>query len=290
MASHLATPADGPDLDGGALPNLVVIGGMKCGTTSLHMYLDQHPDVAMSRRKEISFFIEGHEEKGVRWYASHFDSTAAIRGESSPSYTKHPQREGVPARMRALLPDAKLIYILRDPIERAVSHYLHELLRSREQRPIADALGSLSDNPYVDPSRYHMQLERYLEHYPISQILILTTEDLRDHRQDTLGRTTDFLGIAPFRFNVLSEANVSERRGKSNRLGRLIESPKAKRLGRRLPPPAVQLAKFLNARLSTDVQRPALDAGTRQKLAEFLRDDVSRLRGLTGMAFAEWSL
>lgn len=284
--AHRGMPAP----DSGALPNLVVIGGMKCGTTSLHMYLDQHPDIAMSRRKEISFFIEGHEDRGVGWYESHFDRTVAIRGESSPSYTKFPQRGGVPARMHALLPDAKLIYLLRDPIERTVSHYLHEFLRGRERRSLADALRSFSDNPYVDPSRYHMQLERYLAHYPLSQILILTTEELRDDRQEMLERAIDFIGAAPFRFDVLSEANVSERRGQSNRLGRLLESPRGKRLGRRLPRPAVELAKLVNTRLSKRVQRPTLDAGTRGELGAFLGSDVSRLRALTGLPFEDWSL
>ncbi|MBA3739622.1 MAG: sulfotransferase domain-containing protein [Chloroflexi bacterium] len=189
-----------------------------------------------------------------------------------------------------MLPDAKLIYILRDPIERTVSHYLHEYQRSRESRPLAEALRSFSDNPYVDPSRYHMQLERYLECFPLSQILILTTEDLRERPQHMLRRAVDFMGVAPFQFEVLSEANVSERRGQNNRLGRLLESPRAKRIGRRLPRPAVELAKFLNARMSKKVRRSVLEDVTRRELMEFLRDDVTRLRALTGMAFENWSV
>lgn len=274
----------------GALPNLVVIGAMKCGTTSLHLLLDQHPDIAMSRRKEISFFSQGDDHRGVPWYMSHFNRAAAIRGESSPSYTKYPQRDGVPARMHALLPDAKLIYILRDPIERTVSHYLHDYLRGREQRPLAEALRSFDDNPYLSASRYHMQLERYLQHYPRSQILILATEDLRDDAHLTLERVIEFLGVPPYRFDVLSEANVAERRGRNNRLGRMLESRRAKRLGRRLPRPAVELAKFLNARLSKRVPRPALDDETRQAVTAFLSEDVGRLRSATGLAFDKWSL
>jgi hypothetical protein len=274
----------------GALPNLVVIGAMKCGTTSLHMYLDQHPSIGMSRRKEISYFIEGHEDRGVGWYESHFDPRFPIRGESSPIYTKYPLYDGVPARMRQLLPDAKLIYIIRDPVERTVSHYLHEYLRGREERPLAEALRPLGGNPYVSPSRYHMQVERYLEHYPLSRILILATEDLRDHPQETLLRVVDFLGVAPFEFDVVREANVAEKRGRSNWLGRILESPSGKRIGRRLPRPAVEIAKFVNARLSTRVRRPILDAATRQELTAFLADDVARLRALTGMAFEKWSL
>lgn len=274
----------------GSLPNLVVIGAMKCGTTSLHQWLDQHPDIAMSRVKEINFFLEGHWDKGPRWYASHFDERAAVRGESSTSYTKHPQRNGVPARMQSMIPNAKLIYILRNPVERTVSHYLHAFQRNRESRSPSDALRSLADNPYVDPSRYHMQLMQYLEHYPRSQILILTTEDLKDDPRGTLGRAVEFLGAAPFEFDVLSKANVSERRGKNNRLGRMAESYRAKRIGRRLPQPVVEFVKSVNARLAKRVRRPELDAETRKRLTDFLSDDVRLLRSLTGEAFDKWSL
>lgn len=274
----------------GTLPNLVVIGAMKCGTTSFHQWLDQHPDIGMSRIKEINFFLEGHVDKGLAWYESQFDGGAKIRGESSTSYTKFPQRDGVPARMHSVIPHAKLVYILRDPVERTVSHYLHAYQRSREERPIAEALRSLDANPYVDPSRYHMQLERYLEHYPLSQILILASEDLRENPQPTLERAIDFLGVAPFRFDVLSRANVSERRGRNNLLGRLSETYRAKRIGRHLPQPAVDFAKYVNSRLAQKVERPTLPVATRRELTEFLRDDVAQLRSLTGRAFEKWSL
>jgi hypothetical protein len=274
----------------GALPNLVIIGGMKCGTTSLHLYLDQHPDITMSRPKEIHYFLERNAHRSVRWYESHFDSRAPVRGESSPGYTKYPQRPGVPARMHKLLPDAKLIYILRDPIERTISQYLHEYMRNWEKRSLAEALGSFADNPYVNPSRYHMQLERYIEYYPLSQILILTTEDLRDDPQSTLRRAVDFIGVAPFEFDVHSKANVAERRGRSNRLGRVLESPRTKAIGRYLPRPAVEFGKYVRGRLSESVARPALDAETKQGLREFLREDVTQLRALTGLAFDKWSL
>ena len=80
----------------GALPNLIVIGGLKCGTTSLHHYLNLHPQVAMSRPKELNFFVaELNWELGADWYASHFDRTAQVRGETSPHYTNLPRFAGV---------------------------------------------------------------------------------------------------------------------------------------------------------------------------------------------------
>src|SRR5919106_4193832 len=100
----------------GALPTFVIIGAQKCGTTALHSYLSRHPEVSMSRPKELDFFVEGANwEKGVDWYRSRFDGAAKARGESSPNYTAHPMLAGVPERMAELVPDAKLIFMVRDP-------------------------------------------------------------------------------------------------------------------------------------------------------------------------------
>lgn len=101
------------------LPNLVVIGGMKCGTSSLHYYLSLHPQISMSEPKELSFFAENW-PRGRDWYEAHFPEDLPIRGESSPNYMKHPAFPGVPERMVSLVPDAKLVYLVRDPIARIV--------------------------------------------------------------------------------------------------------------------------------------------------------------------------
>src|ERR671915_544163 len=97
------------------LPNLIVIGAMKSGTTSLHNYLSLHPEIFMTEVKEPSFFtLEGNWWRGREWYEAQFPVAAKIRGESSPDYTKHPRHAGAPERMHAMIPDAKLVYLLRD--------------------------------------------------------------------------------------------------------------------------------------------------------------------------------
>src|SRR4051812_14286994 len=113
------------------LPNLIIIGAQKCGTTSLHKYLHCHPEVEMSKPKELDFFAEKSTKstwfKGSEWYKSCFpQSDAKIYGESSPSYTGYPIFKNVPARMHGLIPDAKLIYLVRDPIQRVVSAYIQQ--------------------------------------------------------------------------------------------------------------------------------------------------------------------
>src|SRR6476660_6254958 len=142
----------------GTLPNLVVVGGLKCGTTSLHHYLNLHPEIAMSRPKELNFFVsELNWPLGRDWYAGHFDPSARIRGESSPHYTNRPSFNEVPGRMRELLgSDVRPVYVVRDPIDRMLSHYLHSVGGGYEDRSLADALSD-PESSYVARSRSFFQ-------------------------------------------------------------------------------------------------------------------------------------
>lgn len=164
--------------DLGLLPNLIVIGAMKCGTTALHRYLDLHPDVAMSEPKELNFFIgperlaegceppawlAGNWHRGLEWYARQF-RPAPVRGEASPGYTS-PSSPEAPERMARVLPGARLVYAVRDPVERAVSQYLHHRADGTERRPIEEALLDPSSQ-YVERGLYHARLEPYLKRFP----------------------------------------------------------------------------------------------------------------------------
>ena len=109
-----------------AMPNLIIIGGLKCGTTSIHHYLGLHPEIQMSKPKELNFFVaELNWDLGLDWYASRFDDRFPVRGESSPHYTNLPRFTGVAERIREHCPDARLIYMVRDPIKRILSHWVH---------------------------------------------------------------------------------------------------------------------------------------------------------------------
>ena len=286
--SRSAQPAQ---LVEGHLPNLVVIGAMKCGTTSLYEYLSSHPAITMSKVKEIEFFSR-HFNRGEDWYRAHFPRPARIRGEASTGYTKYPNYTGVPQRMHALVPDAKLIYLVRDPIERSVSHYLHERTRGREARPAAQALTDPNDNQYLAYSRYHMQLEQFLRFYSPESVLILVTRDLRHSRRATLDQIAEFLAIeGAFREDALRQLhNQSAGRRVKTRLGAwLLGTGIADKLYRLLPASVWEHGKALTqARIPTP--RPSLDDTVRDSLASTLRPDVEALRSLTGKRFAHWQL
>jgi Sulfotransferase domain len=192
------SPRSSPPRSGASrLPNFIVIGAMKSGTTSLFHYLRAHPQVYMSPLKEVDFFIEeGNWSRGFEWYRKQFEKAgdrASAVGEASTSYTKYPEYEGVPERIARHLPDVRLIYLVRDPIERIRSHYQHRSLIGAERAPFDEAV--LGDPRYLDCSRYAMQIERYVGPFPRERLLVVTSEDLRSSRAPTVRRIYRFLGV-----------------------------------------------------------------------------------------------
>jgi len=180
-----------------ALPDFVIIGAQKAGTTSLYAGLVAHPDVRQAFRKEVHFFDTGH-YPDLGWYRRHFpiDRARTLTGESSPYYLFHP---AVPTRVAAVLPEVSLIAILRDPVARAVSQYHHARRWGFEDRPIEKAidpsaqeeLAPLDDTEWYDRAdspareraylargRYAEQLERWYAEFDRDRVLVLASGDL----------------------------------------------------------------------------------------------------------------
>jgi len=277
-----------------SLPNLVVIGGAKTGSTSLHYYLSRHPDVFMSSEKEVRFFSD-HFKKGADWYRSHFRHAGAfaIRGETSPQYTAFPQVTGVPERMHGLIPDAKLIYIVRDPLVRMWSHFAFVTPVS-DPEEFRHALTPLDTNPFVAGSRQCLQLEQYLPYFPLEQILVLTYAELRHNRRETLARVFRFLEVEETYYDSECEAELNISRvfpREHTALSKLVAAVADLHLGRWIPTRVGVPMRNWGLRLfSKPPSRPLMDASLEGRLREIFSKDANRLRRLTGLPLAHWSV
>lgn len=179
-------------------PELIVIGGMKCGSTTLHSYLAEHPDIAMARDKELNYFVaERNWARGWEWYTSQFDPQAPLRGETSPNYTKASLYAGVAERIAEALPEVKIVYIVRDPVERTLSHYAHNVAEGQETRSIVEALLESESNHYLECSRYAKQLAEYDRRIDSERIHVLLLEELSRDPVAVLRRLYDFLEVEP---------------------------------------------------------------------------------------------
>jgi hypothetical protein len=278
----------------GRLPTFLVIGAMKAGTTSLHEYLSEHPQIFMSRTKEPDFFAEElNWGRGLSWYEqqfAHAENPVIAVGESSTAYSKHPELSGVPARIAKLLPDVRLIYLVRHPIERIRSHYQHHFIEEWEDAPIERALHKKPF--YVDVSRYALQIEQYLEYFDRDRLLILDSRRLRDDRDPTLRRIYGFLGVddgfvAP---SLQKEYNRTGEREEYRPAVRTIR--RAKRVRRFLslaPGPVKRVGRQLLTHRA-DPGGTAIPEDLRQRLEDLLREDVRRLRTYMGDDFDGWGI
>jgi hypothetical protein len=246
----------------GPLPDFIVIGAMRCGTTALHRYLDCHPAVHMSHPKELNFFFDqrpgtagevdadwgpGNWHRGIDWYRRHFDRAAELNGETSPGYTS-PDHPEVAGRMATIVPNALLIYLVRDPVQRAVSQYQFHLRQGTEHRPIETALLDPSSQ-YIARSRYFERLEPFPRTYGRPRLIVLEQEELLlEHPRLMRGLFTE-LGLDPQQWR----------------------------------PPLPMASPPLRSDLP-------LSSTLFAQLKEALRDDAGRLRLYTGRCFSHWCL
>ena len=273
-------------------PKLYVIGAQKAGTTALCEHLDRLPAVELATPKEPAYFTRNF-QRGIDWYRACFRTSDRILLDGTPGYTAaHPRDASSPhnaaaARLHALSPDARLIYIVRDPIRRAWSAYWHAVRVGTEERSPSAAL--TGDSAYVRGSLYAFQIERYLQLFPRGQVLCVDNGYFRTEPDAVVEGIARWLGVAP-----TPEAPVNQRDYNTSfrytRTGALIRDV--------LPRPVLHAATstlkallpaaalgHLKARLTTEI--PDLDADIRDRLHADIAADYERFRAQHAALFLD---
>lgn len=226
--------AVGSEREIGALPDFVIIGAPKCGTTSLHELLTQHPHVESGLRKELGYFTH-HFDKGIEWYRAQFlppmwkNGQRSVTGESTPSYFFD---RSVPEKMAKVIPQARLIALLRNPVDRAYSNYQQNVRTVKETRTFEDAIkaemkwllgkeGGVSEQKpdasvgrtpaeYLQRSIYVDHFTHWLKYFGNEQVLVLKSEDIFERELDTLKIVLNFLDLPDWEPEVLEKRNKNQ--------------------------------------------------------------------------------
>ena len=267
------------------LPDFIIIGAMKCATTTLHEQLARQVGLFLSRPKEPNFFSDDENyARGFDWYASFFEGArdSDLLGESSTHYTKLPTHSHTVERMVLTLPRVKLIYIMRHPIDRLTSHYFHEVTVGRINVGLEEAIES---NPaLVDYGRYSMQIEPYLAAYgpesehPVFFDRLVARPDLELER---IGR---FLGVSQaLRWDhELKPQNVGRERLRNSPIRDvLVQSPWITGLRRKLMPRS--WSEALKDLWKVRNGPPAVPSGLHDRLRDVFDLDLARLGSWLGI-------
>lgn len=271
------------------LPNFLVIGAPKAGTTSLYVHLRAHPEIFMPELKEPRFF--GYEGRGGREkfpiqtleeYAALFAGVAGETaiGEATPHYLIYPNAA---ERIRALLPQAKLIASLRDPVERSYSVYQMNR-RNRGLNADVPFLAAIETDHNLRET-YHAMLERYFQRFPPGQLRMILLEDLERSPATTMRGLYAFLGVDPGFAPDLSKIANPGGEPRNRLLHRLLSDPRLRGLSRGFPEPVVER---LRATRSRNLQKQPLRPEDRRKAIGFFREDILRTQDLIGRDLSAW--
>ncbi|MEI2779552.1 MAG: sulfotransferase [Tetrasphaera sp.] len=295
----------------GRLPDFLVIGAFKSGTTSLAQFLGAHPQIFMPWLQEPNFFAYEHADEGGSarpevdrtsvykrhrtrtraQYESLFEEAppGAVIGECSPEYMRSPYASG---RIAAELPNAKLLAILRNPIERAFSDYQAFVRDSLERATFAEAIkrapGVEPGSQYVMTGFYGRQLKPYFETFGKDQVKVILNEDLRVGAGEKLDEVCHFLGVDPLpdAAELMSQLNVSGR----PRNAAVALAYKLRRVSRPWAKPIVpeRLQRGVDSLLASGLKRETVSASVRADLIGVYREDIELLQSLIDRDLSSW--
>jgi len=289
------------------MPNFLIIGAMKSGTTALYYYLEQHPQIYMSPVKEPNFFCVGGQEssdsesvKSIGAYQHLFKGVSDEKaiGEASHCYLYEPEAV---ARIQQYVPDAKFVAILRNPVDRAYSHFLHMVRSGIEpltdfaqaiRKGEAGALQTRSFRDYVGRGRYYEQLKRYFDAFDPKQVKVYLYEDLSNAPLETLRDTFRFIGVdESFVPDVSLRRNVSGH-PKHKALDEFLRRPSSIKDALKVYLPARlrwRLSEAFDALKTRNlVEPPAVQPEVRRQLVGVYREDILRLQALIQRDLSDW--
>jgi len=275
------------------LPNFIICGAQKGGTTALYHYLKQHPEIYLPKKKEVHYFDLNY-DRDIKWYEKHFKGCRNRKvkaiGEASPLYV---YLEEVPERIYKLFPDIKLIFILRNPVDRAYSHYWHEVklgyetlcfekaIEKEEMRLSRGDIFSKQHYSYKDRGKYAEQLKRFSKFFPKEQMLILISEELRENPEKVLRRIFNFLEVDT---NFTSPSwHIQHYKGKQPRVWKL-QRIKAKLPNNILGKYMRDFIDFINLKDGY----PPINIDTQKKLLGYFKPYNEELKILLGKKIEEW--
>ena len=265
------------------LVDFMLIGAQKSGTTSLAHQLAQHPQIGFCRHKEPDFFSK-HDDwtRNIAEYHRLYElSSGKLYGEASTTYTWIPEYPETASRLHQYNPNLKLLYIMRQPVERAISHYTHHLLRARTRYP--PEIEVFEHPTYINHSRYALQMRPYLERFPRENLYFLLFEEYIDNPTGTLDAIAAHLGIEQSGFDQI---DLSPQYQTLDRSG-----------DRKIKKWLTPLARLFPLKIRNALRGPfvyRLDAKiefpleTKQLLWRFLQDDVRAIEEIMGRRLDLW--
>ena len=291
-------------MDRKSLPDFMIVGAPKCATTSIHSYLEGHVDVSMSNPKELNFFSSKKIES-VGCYYSDFKVTSLqeyskiflnmddckLKGEASVSYFTYPE---VSRDIKKAIPDCKIIIVLRDPLQRTLSHYLMDRKLGFANRPILDFLKEFEVgnfdiryyNQYIQNSMYYEGVKSYIDSFGVDNVLVLNQEEIKENIFSVLTKLANFLSIKNDWNNVNLASVNTYKMPRSKMLGYLYSLRTTRKILVKLVPRRI-LDSILNV-IMTSKEKPGLSKEEEILLRSLLHADTEKFKNLMGKEYSKW--
>lgn len=282
----------------GHFPDVLLIGAQKSGTTSLAYLLDQHPSISVSDPKEPHFFTQNF-SNGKEWYKQRFNSgNESICIDASTSYSMAPIKrkkfkeyhDGVPKKVYEFNPHAKLIYILRNPVERIYSGYWHDFRVGRNRSKSFSELIRDPNYIHMDISDYYNQIQLWLQYYPLENFLFLKFEDFKRDYDNTIKKCFDFLGLDYYKAHLGSPKNQSYYPSfmakQLNSFSKNLAVTKVKRY----IPNSILPKKLIHKLKKGKKEIPEMEIQDKEYLYSYFLQSNKKLEKITGLPLNDWGI